>query len=146
MPVTSEDIDRNLIAPFEIAMDSEGITISALAKKLKSELNAKKTDTFKAKNTKRIIDPNFKQAPEGEPQLEPKYITIEAEEVIYSRPMVDWKTRAQARKDALAYHNIIAADRVSIEHSGSINYSNLTDEELDARIKEGFNKVYGPQI
>ena len=109
MPVTADDINRNLLAPFEIAMDSEGITISALAKKLKAELNAKKTDTFKA-TTKEFDD-------EGN-------IVRQTEEVIYSKPMVDWKTRQEARKDALAYRGIISAQKVTgsfdLNHSGSV--------------------------
>lgn len=116
MPVTREDIDKNLLTPFIETMDRHGITIDQLAKKLKSELKAKKTDTFLHQQSGEVL----------------------------TAEVPDWKTRQEARKDALAYRGIIAAQRVKMEHSGSIDYSNMTDEELDAKIKEGFNAVYGP--
>lgn len=134
---TGEQLIQDLLSPFITSMDKHGLTIDYLAKKLKSELNAHKTDTFKAKVTR-----NVNQAAEGEVPEAPHEVVIETEEVLYSRPMVDWKTRQEARKDALAYRGIIAAQRVKLDHSGSIDYSNLSDEDLDAKIKETFEKIY----
>lgn len=139
---TGEQLIQDLLSPFITSMDKEGLTIRYLAKKLKSELNAHKTDTFKVKTTRKEVIPNVDQMAEGEVPEAPHEVVIETEEVLYSKPMVDWKTRQEARRDALAYRGIIAAQKVRMEHSGSIDYSNLTDEQLDNKIKESFEKIY----
>jgi hypothetical protein len=142
---TGDQLIQDLLSPFITSMDKEGLTIRYLAKKLKSELNAHKTDTFKAKTNRKEMKTEVLETDNGPINLEPVEVMIETEEILYSKPMVDWKTRQQARKDALAYRGIIAAEKTKIEHSGEINYSNMTDEELDTKIKEGFNQVYGPK-
>ncbi len=96
MPVTREDIDKNLLTPFWDSMDRHGITVDQLAKKLKSELKAKKTDTFLHQQSGEVV----------------------------TAQVPDWKTRQQARKDALAYRGIIAAEKITgdlnLNHSGSV--------------------------
>ena len=77
-----------LTAPIVRALDGQGITISYLARKLKSELNAREVKTFKAKVVK-PLDPQ-----------DPKSPTVETEEVIYSNSLIAWDTRQKARMDA----------------------------------------------
>lgn len=117
MPVTDDEIDRKILTSFESVLDDEGVTFEFLAKKRKRELDAKKTDTFLHQQSGEI-----------------KTIQVP-----------DWPTRQRAGKDLLAYRRVVAPEKISMEHSGSVNYSNMTDEELDAKIKEGFNAVYGPK-
>jgi len=79
-------------------MEAEGIDGRYLARKLKRELNAKKIEVFKAKVLKR--------GPKGK--------IIEAEELIYSKPMIDWQTRQRARQDA----HKLRGDYPPVEFSG----------------------------
>lgn len=68
----------------EAALDDEKLTLKYWAKKLKSELNAKKTKTFKGSNK------DFSE--DGK-------LTNITEEVIYSKPMIAWPIRQKARQD-----------------------------------------------
>lgn len=88
MIASKEDAIKALMSPFAEALEKIGVGHAYLAKKLKAELNARKTEVFKAK-VSRLADP-----------LNPAAGIVETEEVIYSRPMVDWKTRQEGRKDA----------------------------------------------
>ena len=97
MGIDPQTVIQDNLHPFIASCHKEGLTFPYLAKKLKAELNAKKTDTFKAK-TARYEDGGL----------------VEREEVIYSKPMIDWKTRAQARKDALAYQGVIVTEKHEI--------------------------------
>jgi hypothetical protein len=96
MPVTGEQIIQDILHPFIATLDNEGLSLEYLARKLKKELNAKKIDTFKAKKVEKDIASG---------------VITETEEVIYSVPMVDWKIRQVARKEALAYRGIIAVEK-----------------------------------
>lgn len=118
--LTADKIDQKLLSPFLQVMDTRGLTLDYLCGKLKSELNAKKTDTFKAKVAVDVPALNV----DGQPMLDldnkPIMVPKVEEVVIYSEPMVDWQTRQKARKDALAYRGVIAAEKTQMEHSGSM--------------------------
>jgi hypothetical protein len=118
--LTAEKINQQILSPFLQVMDGHGLTLDYLSKKLKAELNAKKTDTFKAKVSVDVPATGIDGQPlldlDNKPIMVPKVEEI----VIYSTPMVDWQTRQRARKDALAYRGIIAVEKSQVEHSGSL--------------------------
>jgi hypothetical protein len=99
-PKQCEEAAAQALEAIRDVMDAEGIDGRYLSKKLKRELNAKKTETFKGKVLKR--------GPEDK--------IIEVEEVIYSTPMVDWQTRQKARQDAHKLRGDYPAEK--LEHSG----------------------------
>lgn len=86
--VTPEEGCAARDAIFREYLDKHKITGDYLAKKLKAELNAKETKTFKAKVIK------TERPTVGYP------VVIETEEVIYSKPMIAWDVRQKARMDA----------------------------------------------
>jgi len=96
MSISGDQLIQDILHPFVEAMDTEGLSLSYLTKKLKKELNANKIDTFKAKKIERDIESGT---------------ITETEEVIYSIPIADWKTRQVARKEALAYRGVIAVEK-----------------------------------
>ena len=85
----SQKILESLNAPIIKALDAHGITISYLARKLKSELNAREVKTFKAK----VLKPSDPANPSS---------YVEVEEIIYSKSLIAWDTRQKARMDAHA--------------------------------------------
>jgi hypothetical protein len=104
--LTAEKINQQILSPFLQVMDlHKGLTLDALLNSLEKELKANKTDTFKG-STRTFTDE--------------RKIATQTDEVIYSKPMVDWQTRQKARKDALAYRGIIAAEKMQVDHSGSV--------------------------
>jgi len=89
MGVTKEEMLDAIGKPIIESFDAEGITQRYLAKKLKKELNAKKTEQFKGK----IIEDEL-----GDQGKVTK--RIEQEVVIYSKPLIAWDIRQKARQDA----------------------------------------------
>jgi len=101
--VTPEDVmPENDV---EVALDNEKLTLKYWAKKLKSELNAKETKTFKG-STKDFTEDG-------------KLSNI-TEEVIYSKPMIAWTIRQNARRDL--------GQARGVESAVAINKANLTIE------------------
>jgi len=82
-----EAADRALEAIRDV-LDAEGIDGRYLSKKLKRELNAKKTETFKGE----VLIPKDPKDPNSE--------LIKVGSVIYSAPMINWEVRQKARQDA----------------------------------------------
>jgi hypothetical protein len=82
--ITAEDVNKAL-GSIEDALNAEGLTAQELAKLLKRELRAKRTETFKG-TVKRFNSAGF----------------VESQEdlVIYSKPMTAWEIRQKARMDA----------------------------------------------
>jgi hypothetical protein len=119
MAVTGEELIQDALKPVYKAMDKNGLTLDYLVKKLKRELGATTTDTFKA--TKKEFN-------------EDGVVVAQTEEVIYSKPLVDWKTRQAARKDALAYLGVIVTERKELSGpgGGAIPFSDL---ERAAKLK-----------
>jgi hypothetical protein len=70
-------------------LDAQGLDGRFLAKKLKSELNARETKCFKAKVLK------LQKGQNGEADK-----VVEVEEVVYSKSLVAWDVRQKARIDA----------------------------------------------
>jgi hypothetical protein len=102
--ITYDDLTKTLLKAFIDALNEEGVDEEYLAKKLKKELSAKKTDTFKAKTS--IYNPA-----EG--------TTTETEEVIYSKPMIAWDVRQRARKEALAYRGVLVVERRDVQQTAN---------------------------
>lgn len=100
---TPEQCEKAAIRALEAirdVLDSEGMDGHYLAKRLKREINAKKTDTFKAKVLKR--------GPNDE--------IIEVEEVIYSKPLIAHDIRIKALDMTFKLRGDYPADK--FEHSG----------------------------
>lgn len=66
------------------ALESKGITLAFLAEKLLDELEAHETKVFHGTKT----------------QTDSKGNEFSTPEIIYSKPLISWKTRQEARKDA----------------------------------------------
>lgn len=118
--LTADKLDQKLLFPFLQVMDNHGLTLDYLCGKLKSELNAKKTDTFKAKVAVDVPALDTEGKPILDQDQKPIMVPKVEEVVIYSEPMIDWATRQKARKDALAYRGVIAAEKTQVEHSGAL--------------------------
>jgi hypothetical protein len=140
MPVSKDDILRSIReSPVFEFFKQEGITAEYLAKKIKRELNAKETKVFKAKSQKlvetdRLVDPK-------NPEAGKIYQPVETEEVIYSKPLVAWEVRQEARKDAHKLLGHYPNAKLTIE--GSLSLRNLSDEELDERINATLKRAEG---
>ncbi len=110
MPVSAQEIIQDNLHPFQSAMDAEGITTAFLAKKLKAELNAKEI---------------LAEVPKG------------GSGFVYSKPTqtaAALTIRQKARKDALAYRGVIAAEKRQTEIDFPKLTERLTDEQLDSII------------
>ena len=73
MPVSNDELVEAILRPIDTAFKKEGLTPTYLAKLLKEETQACKTKTYHIKGTRIVV---------------------------YSQPLIDWKTRQEARKDA----------------------------------------------
>ena len=101
--VTPEDIlPENDV---EAALDDEKLTLKYWAKKLKSELNAKEIKTFKGSTKDFTKDGKLSNI---------------TEEVIYSKPMIAWPIRQNARRDL--------GQARGVESAVETNKANLTIE------------------
>ncbi len=101
---------QDLMASYHVALYKEGINETFLAKKLKSELNAKEVKAFKSTSGDR----------------ENGFTT----EVVYSKRLVAWDIRQRARMDAQKLLGLYPAEKV--EHSGTIDVgmgADLTPEK-----------------
>jgi hypothetical protein len=128
MPVTAEYINKNLISSFDLIMDKNGVTPEYLAKKLKRELNASKPEAFKA--TTREFD--------GEGNL-----IKQTEEVIYSKPMVDWKIRQEARKDAHKLRGDYPPEQYRVAVEGESQFRKTVMEAIGEQAPEVRDAIIG---
>ena len=109
MPVSGDELIQAILTPITQALDAKGLTPTYLAKKLKSELNAKNTDTFKGKEVKIALDPKTQ-----------KKIGIDVNEiVIYSKPLIAWDIRQKARQDAHRLRGDYPPERKYFETNGN---------------------------
>ena len=132
------------LRPITDALEKEGITIGLLAKKLKSELRAKKTNLQKLKGA-----PNGLKTKTGRNKSGIKVITttgiIEYDdedekqygtgESLLAVDMVDWGTRQKARIDAHRLRGDYPAEKH--EHTGKdggpIEHNHITEQmDMDA--------------
>lgn len=84
--------------PIHPALQTEGITPELLAKKLKEELEATEIKVFRGYAVEGV----------GEEK------EVKGEEVIYSKPLIAWKIRQEARKDAHKLLSHYPSDKIDI--------------------------------
>lgn len=108
VPVTNDEIIDAILRPIEEAILSEGITHEYLAKKIKAEIEAEKTQVVKVKG--RIPKARKSRLPENV-----KVIAETKEETLLSINRVDWGTRQRGRIDAHRLKADYPAEKQEIE-------------------------------
>jgi hypothetical protein len=106
--VTKEKILESLNSPIVKALDGEAITPRYLAKKLKSELNARETKVIKAHTMKKTPDTTGADGKIVSGKI------IEVDELFYSKPLVAWDVRQKARQDAHRLRSDYPAEKKQI--------------------------------
>ena len=140
MPVSNEEIVEALLRPIEQSLKSNGITPQYLAKKLKRELNAKVTKTFKLKGAVKAdsLPRAFKIVSTS------GVLSFTADANVYGdgdtlirADFVEWGTRQKARMDAHKLLNHYPAEKHEVggPEGGPI--------EIDLKWPENGNGING---
>ncbi len=89
-----------------------------LASKAMRALDAKKAEA--AKKYKITVDRLMRKLDEELEAHETKVFNDKESGIVYSEPLIAWKIRQEARRDAEAHLGIKPADKQEVEHSGNI--------------------------
>lgn len=121
MPVSNEEIIREIASPMSFTFEKHGITPTYLAKKLKRELNAKKTEKVKMKGSvdRKSLPKGFKVVAETETihingvNGNGSHEVEGTGESLVHYSVIDWGTRQKARMDAHKLLNHYPAQKVT---------------------------------
>jgi len=89
MPVTKDEMLKNLTMPIVEALEKEGITKELLAQKLRDELEAGKKESYRAKVLRKVWNDKTK-----------RFEDVIDTGIIYSEILPEWDIRQKARQDA----------------------------------------------
>lgn len=144
MPVSGEELRKSLQDHVLGALSAEGITLKALAKKLKAELNSKITRTQKVKGApgdlprgfRRITTTGIVDIVQGEDGTVREYSDGES---LIQWDEADMAIRQRARMDAHKLRGDYPAD--TVKHSGEIDLKH--QHALTPEIKEILDTFLG---
>lgn len=111
---------ESLTAPLFRTLEGGGITGEYLAKKLKSELLAKKKEVFLG---------NVKEFTENERGR--SVLTHRRDEILYSEDLIAWDVRQKARIDAHKLRGDYPSQTLDVNLSGKVNLGKRVEQAVE---------------
>lgn len=135
--ITSEQLAKDLLSPFQSAINLSGINDKFLIKQLKQELRAKTTKIQKVKG--QLTEDDLPKTKSGKIKSGYRIIGYSSDETLVAIDMINHGIRQKARMDVHKLRSDYPAEKH--EHSGSVAVQREYTEEDKAVFKEMGDKV-----